>query len=730
MNYIKKIFILSAFISGFLFINYSNAVEPTIEVGGASTLRPYCATPWQEAGYYFETRYLGGVTWTSDKTDQIKSRCQEFLDIYNSRFTKRLTTNDGVFSLEYMQPDSNLPCRWIRHTRETVMCPSLDSIVKLNTTKLGENGFTITWSADIGYDTVENFARIKCTLSGKNPETGGALSEVVTGDENSEYIPGGTKKYEYAQRGIYTYKLSCFGLLDNKFSTAKGTVEKVSTVYVGNIPESPKATLSVEPASIKKGESAMLNWETQNAVSVSLNQGIGIVKTSGSRQVSPSATTRYSITAAGEFAELGLARHSVTLQVEVPEVQITTERPSTEVPADETPITEDVVKLATDLKINNSDGPLTMKAPASFNLSWNLDKYCLAYGSWLGIKTKAGQEYRTEQKAGTYTYKLNCPGYGTDEVEIKVVGGTGTQEFLPVAEASASIDGKNFTRSIRVTKGKPTPIWLSAGYDTNGDKKSSVDESGKWTSLMSENGRCEWNSDLNQGIPSFESVTIDPLSAKDCTISLGNLTFFDSPGVYKYGVLNLFQNNGKVSNTGYINIAIEAPPPPKGPPVISLKINNIEKDTVLLGAPAEYTISWNAGEADSCIASGSWTGNKFPIGSEFFVSSQKKDFTYNLSCSNKLGTSEKSTTLKVTELPVCDFGALPLVIDKKSVLNRQSALTWKCQFANSCAISPKIEINNATFGSVRVSPLITTKYTLTCKNLEGASSFEQLVEVR
>ncbi len=168
------------------------------------------------------------------------------MDIYNNTIAKRLTTNDGVFMLESMSRDSETPCRWIRHIRETAMCPSLDSIVKLNTTKLGDSGFTISWSADIGYETVENFARVKCTLSGKNPETGGALSEVVTSDEYSDYISGGTKKYEYAQRGIYTYKLSCNGLLDNKYSTAKGTIEKFFTIYVGNIPDSPKAILSID----------------------------------------------------------------------------------------------------------------------------------------------------------------------------------------------------------------------------------------------------------------------------------------------------------------------------------------------------------------------------------------------------------------------------------------------------------------------------------------------------
>ncbi len=556
------------------------------------------------------------------------------------------------------------------------------------------------------------------------------FSENFSGE--SAYIQG-SRTYDYVKRCIYTFKFECKGYLDNKNSPiekppVEGTISQTKTVFVGDIPPAPTVDIKIDPGVIKKGESSTLSWNSNNTISLSISQGIGVISKQGSIKISPTATTRYTITGSGEFSELGLARKFVTLRVIAPETK-PGEAPI-EVPPDVTPAPPpQEEKPKVDLKINGQDGPLTFGAPAQLTLSWNLNQYCMAYGSWLGIKTKAGSEQRTITKPGIYTYKLYCPTIGSDEVVVKI-SGSGTAAIpLPIAEASASADGKNFSQSIRVTRGKAVQLWISGAYDINKDKKISRDETGKWTDLMSSGGRCEYNLDLNQGTPTFEGAVANPQNPAACTASIGKLTFYDKPGLYRYGVLRLVQNNGKVSNIGYINIAVDEPPPPKGPPIIDLRINNIPGPAVTLGAPAEYDVSWTAQNADSCFASESWSGDKFPSGSQHFAASEKKDFTYALACAGKLGTTKQSINLKVAELPVCDFSALPLSINKTSPFNRQSALSWKCQFANICSISPAVG-NVETFGSARVSPTETTKYSLTCQNLEGSSSFEQVVEVR
>ncbi len=61
----------------------------------------------------------------------------------------------------------------------------------------------------------------------------------------------------------------------------------------------PTVSLSAASASIESSACTSLTWSTTNASSVSIDQGIGSVETSGSRQVCPQSTTRYTLTATG-----------------------------------------------------------------------------------------------------------------------------------------------------------------------------------------------------------------------------------------------------------------------------------------------------------------------------------------------------------------------------------------------------------------------------------------------
>jgi peptidoglycan-associated lipoprotein len=64
-------------------------------------------------------------------------------------------------------------------------------------------------------------------------------------------------------------------------------------------PPQPKATLSVSPESIERGQAATLTWSTENAATVKI-EGIGSVQPSGTQQISPAASTTYRLTAQGE----------------------------------------------------------------------------------------------------------------------------------------------------------------------------------------------------------------------------------------------------------------------------------------------------------------------------------------------------------------------------------------------------------------------------------------------
>ncbi|HMA67715.1 MAG TPA: carboxypeptidase regulatory-like domain-containing protein, partial [Desulfosalsimonadaceae bacterium] len=77
----------------------------------------------------------------------------------------------------------------------------------------------------------------------------------------------------------------------------------------------PVVSISAEPETIAAGGSATLGWQSQNADTASIDQGIGEVDTEGSTEVSPAATTTYTISAAGAG---GSATDSVTVAVTHP----------------------------------------------------------------------------------------------------------------------------------------------------------------------------------------------------------------------------------------------------------------------------------------------------------------------------------------------------------------------------------------------------------------------------
>jgi peptidoglycan-associated lipoprotein len=65
-------------------------------------------------------------------------------------------------------------------------------------------------------------------------------------------------------------------------------------------PPQPTATLTASPDTVDKGGSSTLTWQTTNATDISIDGGIGTVQASGSKQVNPTDSTTYTLTAKGD----------------------------------------------------------------------------------------------------------------------------------------------------------------------------------------------------------------------------------------------------------------------------------------------------------------------------------------------------------------------------------------------------------------------------------------------
>ncbi len=83
----------------------------------------------------------------------------------------------------------------------------------------------------------------------------------------------------------------------------------------------PTVALTANPGTIVKGACSTLAWSSTDATEASIDQGIGAVGTSGSRQVCPPQTITYTISATGAG---GTASSSATVNVTAPIVEAPT----------------------------------------------------------------------------------------------------------------------------------------------------------------------------------------------------------------------------------------------------------------------------------------------------------------------------------------------------------------------------------------------------------------------
>jgi len=64
-------------------------------------------------------------------------------------------------------------------------------------------------------------------------------------------------------------------------------------------PSTPTVTLTADPTSINKGDSATLHWSSTNATQLTIAPDVGAVAPEGSTKVTPSDSTTYTVTASG-----------------------------------------------------------------------------------------------------------------------------------------------------------------------------------------------------------------------------------------------------------------------------------------------------------------------------------------------------------------------------------------------------------------------------------------------
>ncbi len=373
-----------------------------------------------------------------------------------------------------------------------------------------------------------------------------------------------------------TYTLTCTG--------AGGSNSDSVTVTVGSA-QVPAPTVDLkangsDSVSVSYNTGATLSWTSANATSCSAsNSWSGNKATSGSEATGNLTSTRaYTLTCTGTG---GTGSDSVTVTVG-----------SAQVPAP-----------AVDLKVNSSDGPVSIPSNSAATLSWTSSNAtsCTASNGWSGSKATSGSE-STNNITTAKTYTLTCTnasGSASDSVTVNMNTAAGNP--------TVDIKANNSDGPISITSG------TSATLSWTTTNAQSCWATGEWTG---------W-----KNVPSGSEPT-------------GNIT------VSKTYYLQCYNTAGVVSQLDSVTVNITAPATPTptaapGNPAVDLKVaipGETQTDgpvTVLPGGGV--MLSWTTVNAQSCWATGGWSGWKNVQPWAEYVGNITTSTTYWLQCYNTAG---------------------------------------------------------------------------------------------
>jgi len=270
--------------------------------------------------------------------------------------------------------------------------------------------------------------------------------------------------------------------------------------------------------------------------------------------------------------------------------------------------TQSCISPKIDIKINNSDGPITIPVNSTLplNITWysNDNAYsCIASGNWDGYKDPSGSVYISSFSGplavGEYYYSINCrssAGFIEDSVQLNIV------------EPNVIIKANDVIRSTKIYSGNSVAISWSA---TNA-KANSCTFSGDWSGT---------------GKPTSGSQTVGPLtSSKKYTI-----TCLDELG------------NSKSAS---VDVIVKK--------FVDIKANNSDGPLNLsIGDSVDITWIIEEGVISDCRSSGDWF---LFSGTEYRMKlTEAKTYNFSITCINSAWQEVTDTVVVNTSYPPTVF---------------------------------------------------------------------------
>ena len=536
--------------------------------------------------------------------------------------------------------------------------------------------------------------------------------------------------------GTYTYTINC-----NGFNQANDSV----TVIVENAPvviADIKANNSDGPINITSSEQFQLSWSSQNANRCEARGAWGGLRTlNGVEFRGPLPPGQYTYTIYCENQTGG---------------QIISDSDDVLV------IVADDTDPNLDLKVNNSDGPITV-APGFVNLSWVSQdtNQCFASGgpnSWSGTKNLSGSESIQLLNPGQYIFSMTCTTSSTQTVNDSV-----TVFVETIAEPTVDIKANGSDGPVSIGSGTQVQLsWTSQNASTceatggpwNGSKATSGNEftqpinsdvTFEITCRNSQTGLEATDSVaiLVDGGPGDVTVTLtaNPASIDEGTSSTLSWVSQNATHCYASGgpwsgtkatsgsevTVNLFQNTTFEitcvgSNNTAISMATVVVNDLPDAPAVNLKVNDVE-GPITVDQGTQVRLSWTSQNTNTCFASsGPWNGTKTTSGSEFTGGLQNST-VFTITCTGLNGQQvSDDVVVNVTATPndpTVELNVNPGLIGEGST----TVISWVSQNATSCFASggPWSGQKLLSGSEVSVNLFNDTTYEITCVNSLGVS---------
>jgi hypothetical protein len=302
-------------------------------------------------------------------------------------------------------------------------------------------------------------------------------------------------------------------------------------------------------------------------------------------------------------------------------------------------------------------------------LSWasvNADR-CLGKGDWSGRKAVDGT-FATGPLNATAQYKLSCSGMGGSKTgAVTVAVATPTPAQPPVVNLSADTTSVSMGDSVVL-------FWSTSGADFCAALAD-------WSGVKQLNGQ----------------ETVGPLDA-DSSFTLS----CDGPGG---------------TSSDVVSVSVAATPPS---PTLTLSAS-----LMVVVVDGMSTLTWSATDANSCSASGSWSGTKGISGAEP-VGPIGTDSGFGLTCVGDGGSVLRTVQITVVRPPTVAIGASPTSV----AYSESTLLSWSSSDADECSASGDWTGSKATSGSESVSSLTATShFIVTCSGAGGSASQSVTVDV-